>query len=147
MYLFGTKDPATQTVLAGGVIQLGDAYRRYCTRNRCGAKVFDNSSTGITLQWDGIYHITATFVGAGTEAGDITVQLFENGTPVAGAIATETVVTPDTEFHTLVIDYFVLVDNACVLGVNSTVAKTITFENVGVGATFSNVVVNIEKEA
>lgn len=147
MFILGTKDPATQTVLTNGIIQVGDVYRRFCRKNSCGTKVFDATNTGITLQWDGMYHITATFIGAGTEAGDLTVQLYENGLPVTGAIATETVVTPDTEFHNLVIDYMVLVDNACVLGVNSTVAKTITFENTGVGATYTNVVVNIEKEA
>ena len=147
MYLIGLNDPATQTVVEGGLIQLGNVYRRYCRRNSCGAKVFDATSTGVTLNWDGIYHITATLVGTGTEAGDVTVQLYENGVPVAGVLSTQTITTPDTEFRTFVIDYFVLVDNSCVLGVNSTVAKTITLENVGVGATFTSVVLDIEKEA
>lgn len=147
LYLLGVKDFATQTVLTGGLIQIRDVYRRYCRRNSCGARVFDNTSTGVTLNWDGIYHITATLVGTGTEAGDVTVQLFENGVPVTGAVSTQTITTPDTELRTFVIDYFVLVDNACVLGVNSTVAKTITLENTGVGATFTSVVLDIEKEA
>lgn len=147
LYLLGVKDFATQTVLTGGLIQIGDVYRRYCRRNNCGARVFDNTSTGVTLNWDGIYHITATLVGSGTEAGDVTVQLFENGVPVTGAVSTQTITTPDTELRTFVIDYFVLVDSACVLGVNSTVAKTITLENTGVGATFTSVVLDIEKEA
>lgn len=146
MYLIGTKDFATQTVLTGGLINIGDVYRRYCTKNRCGTKVFDNTNTGVTLQWDGIYHITATLVGSGTEAGDVTVQLFENGLPITGAFSTQTITTPDTELRTFVIDYFVLVDNSCVLGCNSTLAKTITLENTGVGATFTSVTLNIEKE-
>ena len=147
LYLIGTKDVASQTVLADGIITLGDVYRRYCRKNACGTKVFDNTSTGITLQWDGMYHITATLVGSASEAGDVTVQLFENGVPVSGAVSTQTFTTPETEVRTFYIDYFVLVDQACVLGCNSTVAKTITLENVGVGATFTSVVVNIEKEA
>ena len=147
LYLIGVKNPASQTVLTDGIITIGDVYRRYCRKNNCGTKVFDNTSTGITLGWDGMYHITATLVGAGTEAGDVTVQLFENGVPVTGAVSTQTITTPETEFRTFVIDYFVLVDQSCVLGCNSTVAKTITLENVGVGATFTSVVVNIEKEA
>lgn len=147
LYLIGLKDFATQTVLTGGLIQLGDVYRRYCRKNRCGTKVFDNTNTGVTLNWDGIYHITATLVGTGTEAGDVTVQLFDNGIPVTGAVSTQTITTADTEFRTFVIDYFVLVDNTCVLGVNSTLARTITLENTGVGATFTSVVLNIEKEA
>jgi len=147
MYLIGLKDFATQSVLTDGPIQVGDVYRRYCRRNNCGARVFDNTSTGVTLNWDGIYHITATLVGSGTEAGEVTVQLFENGQPITGAVSTQTITTADTEFRTFVIDYFVLVDNSCVLGVNSTVAKTITLENTGVPATFTSVVLNIEKEA
>lgn len=147
LYLLGTKDPAAQTVLADGLITIGDVYRRYCRKNSCGTKVFEATNTGVTLQWDGMYHITATLVGTGTEAGDVTVQLFENGVPVTGAVSTQTITTPNTELRTFVIDYFVLVDKACVLGCNSTVAKTITLENVGVGATFTSVVVNIEKEA
>ena len=147
LFLIGVKDFASQTVLSGGLIQIGDVYRRYCRKNRCGTKVFDNTSTGVSLQWDGIYHVTATLVGTATEAGDVTVQLYENGVPVTGAVSTQTITTPDTEFRTFVIDYFVLVDNACILGCNSTVAKTITLENTGVGATFTSVVLNIEKEA
>lgn len=147
LYLIGLKDFATQTVLTGGLIQLGDVYRRYCRKNRCGTKVFDNTNTGVTLQWDGIYHVTATLVGTGTEAGEVAVQLYENGVPVTGAVSTQTITTPDTEFRTFVIDYFVLVDSSCVLGCNSTIAKTITLENVGVGATYTSVTLNIEKEA
>lgn len=147
LYLLGMKDPATQTVLSGGLIALGDVYRRYCRKNRCGTKVFDNTTTGVTLNWDGMYHITATLVGTGTEAGDVTVQLYDNGLPVTGAVSTQTITTPDTEFRTFIIDYFVLVDQSCVLGCESTLARTITLENVGVGATFTSVTLNIEKEA
>lgn len=147
MYLIGLKDVATQNVLADGLIQVGNVYRRYCRRNRCGERVFDNTTTGVTLNWTGIYHVTATLVGTATStAGDVSVQLYENGQPITGAISTETITTPTTEFRTFVIDYFVLVDDASVLGVDSTLAKTITLENVGVDATFTSVVLNIEKE-
>ena len=40
-YLIGLQDLATQTVLADGVIGIGDVYRRYCRKNRCGTRVFD----------------------------------------------------------------------------------------------------------
>ena len=145
MYLIGVKDFATQNVLAGGLIQLGDVYRRFCRKNSCGTKVFDNTTTGVILQWDGIYHITATLVGTGTEAGDVTVQLFSNGIAVPGAISTETITTPDTEFRTFVIEKFILVNNAEVLGCNSTLAQTLTLENTGVGATFTNVTFDVVK--
>ncbi len=144
-YLIGLQDLATQTVLENGVIALGDVYRRYCRKNRCGTKVFDNTSTGVTLNWNGIYKVTATLIGTGTEAGDVTVQLFSNGIAVPAAISTETITTPDTEFRTFVIDKFILVNNAEVLGCNSTLAQTLTLENTGVGATFTNVTFDVVK--
>lgn len=146
MLLIGVKNFGTQSVLTDGLINVGASYRRYCRRTNSGARTFENMATGIALQGEGIYHVTATFTASGTEAGDITVQLFENGIPIEGAEATETITTPETEFRTFVIDYYVLVDASCILGCNSTVAKTISFENTGIPATFTNVVVNVTKE-
>ena len=144
-YLIGLQDLASQTVLADGIIALGDVYRRYCRKNRCGTRVYDNTSTGVTLNWNGIYRVTATLIGTGTEAGDVTVQLFSNGIAVPGAISTETITTPDTEFRTFVIEKFILINNAEVLGCNSTLAQTLTLENTGVGATFTNVTFDVVK--
>ena len=146
MYILGTQTTAAQTVLEGGEIAVGNSYRKYCRKNSCGTPVFSLTNTGITLNWDGVYHVSAVFVGTGSEAGNIAVQMFENGVAIPAAVSTQTVTTPETEIRTLTIDYFVLVDNTCVLGNNTTVAKTLTFENVGVGASFSSVVINIEKE-
>lgn len=144
-YLIGLQDLASQTVLANGVIAIGDVYRRYCRKNSCGTRVYDNTSTGVTLNWNGIYKVTATLIGTGTEAGDVTVQLFSNGLAVPGAISTQTITTADTEFRTFVIDKFILVNNAEVLGVNNTLAQTLTLENTGVGATFTNVTFDVVK--
>lgn len=146
MYILGTQTTATQTVLEGGEIAVGNSYRKFCRKNSCGTPVFSLTNTGITLNWDGVYHITGVFVANGSDAGNIAVQMFENGVAVPAAIATQTVTTPDTEVRTLNLDYFVLVDNTCVLGNTTTVAKTLTFENVGVDANYSSVVINIEKE-
>ena len=146
MLLIGTKNTGSQTVLANSTINLGTpVYRKYCKRTCQGLPTFDATSTGITLNGQGIYHITATFVGAGTAAGDLTIQMYENGEIVTGATSTETITTVNTEQRTLVIDYYVKVDSACILGNWSVSPKTLTFINDGVGATFSNVVVNIEK--
>lgn len=145
MLLIGTQNTGTQTVLTDGIVSLGTVYRKYCKKaNNC-LPTFVNDSNSITLNGQGVYHITATLVGAGTTAGTLTVQMLENGVPVVGGIASETITTADTELRTLVIDRYVLVDNTCLLGCTSTLAKTISFENTGVGATFSNVVVNVEK--
>ena len=143
MLLIGTQNTGTQTVLTDGIVSLGTVYRKYCKKATNCLPTFANDSNSITLNGQGVYHITATLVGAGTTAGTLTVQMLENGLPVVGGIASETITTADTELRTL--DRYILVDNTCLLGCTSTLAKTISFENTGVGATFSNVVVNVEK--
>lgn len=145
MLLIGTQNTGSQTVLTNGIISLGSVYRKYCKRASNGLPTFASDSNSVTLNGQGVYHVTATLIGAGTTAGTLTVQMLENGEPVVGAVASETITTADTELRTLVIDRYVLVDNTCLLGCTSTLAKTISFENTGVGATFSNVVVNVDK--
>lgn len=143
--LLGIRNTTTQSVLELGTIDLGSVYRRYCKKNQCGVKTFDTTSTTISLQQQGIYHITATLVGSGDTAGVVTVQLLENGIAVPSAFSSETITTATTELRTFVIDAYILVDDACLLGTNSTIAKTISLQNVGVESTFTSVVVNVEK--
>ena len=148
MLLIGLKNTGTQTVLETGTINIGNVYRKYCRANRCGTPAFSVTSNGVTLNHEGIYHITATLVGTGETAGLVSVQLAENGELVTGAISSETITTATTEFRTFVIDYYVKVDRDCVLGVASTGAKTISLVNVSddIDATFTSVVVNVTKE-
>lgn len=146
--LVGLKNIGEQTVLATGQINLGNVYRKYCKANRCGTPAFSFTSNGVTLNHEGIYHITAVLVGTGETAGDVTIQLAENGEIITGAISTQTITTATTEFRTFVIDYLVKVDRDCVLGVSTTDAKTISLVNVSddIDATFTSVVLNIVKE-
>jgi hypothetical protein len=146
MLLLGTKNVATQTVLADGVIALGGVYRKYCKKNACGVTAFSRTANDISLQHSGIYHLTATLVGSGEAAGDLTVQLYIDGEAVEGAFSTQTITTADTELRTFVIDYYILVDKDCVLGRESTIAKTVSLVNTGVDATFTSVIVNVTKE-
>ena len=145
MLLIGTKNIGTQTVLADGVINIGSVYRKYCKKNRCGFPAFNRTANDISLQHEGIYHITATFVGSADTAGLVTLQLAINGELIDGAVSSETITTPDTEFRTFVIDYYVLVDKDCILGSESTIAQTISLVNTGVDATFTSVIVNVDK--
>lgn len=146
MFLIGIKNVGTQTVLADGIISIGNVYRKYCKKNYCGIPTFSRTASDVSLQQSGIYHLTATFVASAPAAGDVTVQLLLNGQPIEGAFATETITTATTEFRTMVIDYYILVDKDCVLDSLSTIAETVSFENTGVAATFTSVVVNIDKE-
>ena len=145
MLLIGVKNTGTQTVLADGIVNIGSVYRKYCKKNACGFPAFARTANDITLNHSGIYHLTATFVVSAPTAGVATVQLLVNGEVVDGAFASETITTATTELRTMVIDYYVLVDKDCILNTESTVAQTISFQNTGVDATFTSVVVNVDK--
>lgn len=147
--VLGMRNVGSQTVLADGVINLGVAYRRFDDNyNPCRIFTFNETANGITIQREGIYKVTATFVGTGETAGDVTIQLFENGIAVDGIVSTQTITTATTEFRTFVIDYYIKVDRDIVLGYNTTDAKTISFVNTSedIDATFTSVVVNVTKE-
>jgi hypothetical protein len=143
--LLGVRNTTTQSVPALGTIDLGSVYRRYCKKNQCGVRTFDTTATSVSLQQQGIYHVTATLVGTGTTAGVVTIQLLENGVAVPSAFSSETITTPATELRTFVIDAYVLVDDACLLGRSTTLIDTLSLQNTGVAATFTAVTFNVEK--
>lgn len=143
--LIGIKNTTSQTVPTLGTINLGSVYRRYCKKNQCSVKTFDVTATSVSLQQQGIYHITATLVASAPAAGDVTVQLLINDTTIPGAFSTETITTATTEFRTLVVDYYALVDDINLLGNNTTAIDTISLQNTGVEATFTSVILNIDK--
>lgn len=145
MLLIGTKNTGTQTLLTDGVIDIGSVYRKYCKKNECGIGAFSRTANDVTLNHSGIYHVTATFVASAPAAGTVTVQLLLNGEAVDGAFASETITTATTELRTMVIDYYVLVDKDFILNTASTIAQTISFANTGDDATFTSVVVNVDK--
>jgi hypothetical protein len=145
MLLLGVKNVGTQTVLTDGIISVGSVYRKFCKMNECGVTAFSKTSQDVSLNHKGIYHITANLVGSGDVAGVVTVQLLVNGVAVDGAFSSETITTADTELRTFTIDYYVKVDKTCSLGVSSTDAQTISLQNTGVDATFTSVILNIDK--
>lgn len=145
LQLIGLQNSGSQTVLTGGTINAGATYRQY-SKKSCGTRTFLPANSGVTIQQEGIYHVTATLVGAGTAAGDVTVQLFQNGVAIPAAFSTQTITTADTEFRTFVIDYYVLVNSTDILNYETTAASSITLQNTGVGATFTSVVLNVTKE-
>ena len=147
MLLIGTKNVGTQTVLADGTINVGSVYRKFCKRNACGVGAFNATANGVSLQHEGIYHITAVFVGSASAAGVATVQLALNGVLVDGALASETITTADTEVRTWVVDYYAKVDANCVLGVRTTDVQAVSFVNVSdaIDLTLTSAVVNVDK--
>lgn len=144
MLLIGLRNILPQTVLTNGIVSLGSPYRRYCRKVNC-IPAFSTTENSVTLNHSGIYHVTVTAVVSGTATGDVTLSLFSNGVEIPGATSTESITVATTQFRTVVIDTYVLVDSACVLGKPAIVPQTLTLVNTEIGATITNVVMNVEK--
>ena len=144
MQLLGVKNITAQTVPALGLLGLGAVYRRYCTKDDCGFRTFEFTGDSISIQHPGMYLVTVTATFTAPAAGDVTLQIYEDGVAVPGALTTETITTADTETRTVSFDYTVLVNCTRILNTTA-VAKNITVVNTGVEADFSNIVVNVLK--
>lgn len=145
MYLIGTRNITSQDLAIGQALNLGEIYRKYCRKNHCGVKAFDFNGTSVSLQHSGVYHITTNITFTAPAAGDVTFQLSVNSVPIPGALATETVTTATTEVNTTTLDFFVLVDNNCVLNTPVVSVSNISVLNTGVASTVTNVIFNVEK--
>lgn len=144
MQILGIKNVTTQTVPALGLLDLGTVYRRYCTKDICGFRTFEYSGNSISIQHPGMYTITVTATFSAPAAGNVTLQLYEDGAAIPGALATETITTAATEVRTVSFTYTILVN--CNRVLNSTdIVKNISVVNTGVEADFTNVVVNVLK--
>lgn len=145
MLFLGSANNSSQTVLSGGIVNIGTTYRKYCKKNSSGTATFANNGTSLSLSQEGVYHITVVAVGSGTETGDVSLQLYKGGEAVVGAVSSQTITTADTELRTFVIDYYFMVDSTCVLGLSSVQPAAISLVNTGVGATFTQVTMNVDK--
>lgn len=146
MLLIGTRNSTSQVVASGGLVNLGEVYRRYCKKNSCGIGAFNFGGSSISLQHSGIYKITVSATFTSPVAGDVTLQLFENGVAIPSALATETITTADTETRSVSFDIYVLVDKDCILGTNTISVETLSLVNTSVGAVnITNVVVDVLK--
>lgn len=144
MLLLGSRNLIEQDLEVGEIVNLGSVYRHFYKKDY-GVSTFTFNGTSLSLNKSGIYHVTATAIVSAPVAGDVTLSLSSNGIAIPGAIATETITTADTEFRTLIIDTYILVDDNCVLGTSSTSTQNLTLVNTGVASTITNVVVNVDK--
>lgn len=102
----------------------------------CGIK-FNNAAT---ITRAGTYLINISASALATTAGDLRLQLVNNGSNVPGAVATATGTTTGTV--NLNVNYLLTVKRSCSCIDNKAV---LTLLNAGVGATYSNVVMTIAR--
>ena len=145
MILLGLKNTSTQTIPAEGLINFGTVYRRYIARSFSNGCLLTASSTSPTLAQKGMYHVLVTVTFTAPAAGDVTLQLLENGEATPGAVVVETVTTADTQTITTSFDYLISVNCANVAGTSTTQAKSISVQS-DTAIEVTNAVINIIKE-
>lgn len=145
-FILGVKNTTTQTVPVDGLVNLGSIYRRYDDKDCSGFRAYAINGDSISLQQKGMYKVSVSATFNAAAAGDITLQLLENGTAIPGALATETITTATTEIRSISFDYFIVVDRTCVLGNLSTLVKSLSIQNTGTAsANITSLIVNIVK--
>ena len=88
-----TANTNAQTVAAGGTLALGSIVRR-AGNDRCCNPIVNLVNNGITLNDPGYYDVTVNVTDAPTADGPVTVTLFQDGSPITGAVATNTAGAP-----------------------------------------------------
>ena len=142
----GLKSSTSQTINAGGVVALGSIYRKFITRCAKGLDTFVANGTSVSLQHSGFYKVTAVVTFTAPVAGNITLQFAENGVPITGASATETITTATTETRTITLDYLFVVSKGYVDCTLTTLIKNISLINAStVAVNISNIVFDVVK--
>ena len=122
--------PTLASILADGILPLSTIARRR-------SYAIQQSNDSILLNAPGYYKVSINITFTAPAAGDVTVELRQDGVAVPGATATETITTATTEVRTISFDAIVRVP-CC--GAPS----TLTFVNTGVAISSSNIAVNVE---
>ena len=121
------------SVLANGVLPLTTIVRRRgCELSQSG------NSIAITDCGSNYYLVNVNATFTAPVAGEVTLQLQQNGSNVTGATASTTVTTPATEVRSLSF-------SAIIRTFGSTTIDSLTILNTGVGAVFSNIAINTIK--
>ena len=124
---------ASSAVTANGTLPLATTIRR-----RGGDINLSGNSIAIIDQGSNYYLVTVTATFTAPVAGNVTLNLQQNGVNVTGATATATITTATTEVRSLSFSAIVRTYNNC--GIDS-----LAVVNAGVAATFSNIAIAVEK--
>lgn len=135
LYTYSNTD---QTVAVNGVVALGNN-----GVSTCGC-IYHTAGTGsVSLQRAGYYRITVNADAANTTAtaGNITLQLYSNGTAYAGAEATQTSESTTDVANLSFTALIRVLPNCC--AIDNNLPTTLTLVNTGIAATISNVAMTV----
>ena len=129
LYCINTNNP---TIVEGATIPVGTTVRRFGPNIRL-------DGTGILIRGTGYYDIDASFTIVPEAVGTITIQLYQDGTPISGALASTTVAATDTS-EVLTIPAVIRLKGCC-----NDESSNLEFKLTGGNATLSNAAVVVEK--
>lgn len=114
-------------VTPGNNVPIGAVVRR----KGCGISVIGDT---LKISQRGFYEVTVSATMTASVAGDVTVSANFNGAPIAGATATETFTTADTENRSISFTAVIKSECPCDGGISFTVSGTpdVTFSNFAV---------------
>lgn len=138
MKLLNLVDSTNQSVLTGGIVNLGSVIHRVCG----GTFAFTNSNT-IALNQQGWYKVHVTINATGTAIGVNTFQLYQNGVAVSGALASHTI-TAVGDVRNFSFETIVRVLPSCACQCNSPVNLTV-LNNGANTITVNNITVDVVK--
>jgi hypothetical protein len=125
-------NPASQEVVADGVINLGTIVRRF----GCNLQLMGN---GIRVTGPGYYSIDGSITLTPAAAGTVTVTAYKDGVAIPGAVASATVAAADTQVSLPLVG---VIKENCVCCDDS---SSVTFVLSGGDSTVTNVAIEIEK--
>lgn len=106
--------------------------------NNCSNALTVNNNT-VTIHQCGTYFVSVDATVSSTDTGNISFQIFNNGTGVAAAIAAT---NASTTANNIGVSTLIRVDPSCRCVNNN---AELTFLNTGVASTYTNIIVNIIK--
>lgn len=138
MKLLNLVNATSQSVLTGGIVNLGSVIHRVCG----GTFDFTNSNT-ISLNTQGWYKVHVTINATGTAVGVNTFQLYQNGVAIPGALASHTI-SAVGDVRNFSFETIIRVLPSCVCQNNSPVNLTI-LNNGASEITINNITIDIVK--
>lgn len=138
MKLLNLVNATSQSVLTGGIVNLGSVVHRVCG----GTFDFTNSNT-ISLNTQGWYKVHVTINATGTAVGVNTFQLYQNGVAIPGALASHTI-SAVGDVRNFSFETIIRVLPSCVCQNNSPVNLTI-LNNGASEITINNITIDIVK--
>lgn len=131
--LINVATTSSVSVVTNGTLPLATIVRR-----RGNDVNLSGNSIAITDCGSNYYLVNVTATFTAPTAGTVILNLQQNGTNVPGATASTTITTASTEVRSLSFSAVVRTFNCC--GIDS-----LSIVNSGVGATFTNIAIQVEK--